>query len=595
MKKGDLVTIKYGEYEGKYGKVLSVKKDGNVKLIPYKNNDEPEGVIDVSKEILSVIKPFVFSEEELKGLACAELTYADYAHKIFPAFNVKAKKHCPLLPTDIAKALEIIQKGHDPLSEFKAWFWLIENVFYNAFEIKKRYKKDFFSDAPETEDELFSTVYSLTEELYWKLEERYVVREDTEKYFIKFDDGIPMNTRELFGTPLEEAAFHVVCEDIISRVKVFEFNKGLPKSKWSYSPSQKRHIVMSYEEDKDLDGATEEALLVYKKFVDDLYLMGDVQAMKILAWGHYEGNVVYEQNFFEAEKYLTELYNKTGDPFAANSLGYIYFYGRTSEGEPDYEKAFKFFSYGALAGIDESTYKTGDMLISGQGTVKNIELGLNMIVEGYKDALLRFNDGEYDNKFADYALRMGNACRDHLIYGMSLRDAYKFYLEAHYAIEKRIKEGNFYGDKAVKKKIDAALKATERKLDLKKNKTEVKADFPLFLSHIYESHYPVSVELKKENDICILKVKRIRLIPGEEPKFLVTYPEVSYVGLTSELEYRLEDVGVLKLPDEGDTFFSDGFSKNNVTGAIEFYLQGEFMAAVEAKWFVVDVSKYKQE
>ena len=61
----------------------------------------------------------------------------------------------------------------------------------------------------------------------------------------------------------------------------------------------------------------------------------------------------------------------------------------------------------------------------------------------------------------------------------------------------------------------------------------------------------------------------------------------------SELKFRLEGVGVLRTPDSGAFFLAEGFSKNEHTGALEFYYSGECIAAVEAKWFIIDVTKEK--
>ena len=90
-----------------------------------------------------------------------------------------------------------------------------------------------------------------------------------------------------------------------------------------------------------------------------------------------------------------------------------------------------------------------------------------------------------------------------------------------------------------------------------------------------------------------LKMNRFRLIPGSEPALLVAFPELSYVNLVTELVFRLEDTGVIRTPDNSDTFLAEGFAKNDHTGALEFYAGGECVAAIEAKWFVIDVTKEK--
>ncbi len=233
------------------------------------------------------------------------------------------------------------------------------------------------------------------------------------------------------------------------------------------------------------------------------------------------------------------------------------------------------------------------MLIHGMGTQKNIDMGINLIIDGYKDSLDRFCDGEFSNKFADYALRMGNICMEKLIFGMGARDAYKFYLEADFAIKKRMEMGKFFGDDVVLLKITDALKKVREEFKLDLNRTVLKADFPLYISHFYDDHFPVKVSITKKGSAYYLKLGRFKLLPGVESQVLVSLPELSYVNLLSEISFRLEGVGVVKTPEEGDTFLSDGFAKNDKTNALEFYSGGECVAAVEAKWFVIDITNEK--
>lgn len=591
---GDWVKIKYGEYMGGYGSVAAVNVDGSYKVLPYNSKNEPQAMLDIVESGITLIEPMRLDADGLRRFARAEIQYREVADKVFPMFNIKAEEEYRLRPEDIAEALRAINEYRDCLNRFKEWFWLIQNVFYDKLQIKERYKEDIFSDAPETEDELFSTVYSLTDGLYWKLEDRFVTREDTEKYIVKFEDEPNWNDGFL-GTGIEETAYKAVCEDISSRVRTYEYNKDLPKDEWLFSVSQKRHIINMFEEDMDIRKAPMSVRKKYKEFVKDLYALGDAQAMKILAWGYYVGNSVYRQSFKQAEKYLLKLYEKNADPFAANSLGYIYYYGRVGKNGPDYEKAFRYFSYGALAGIDESIYKCGDMLIHGMGTQKNVDMGINLIVDGYKDTYDRFCDGEYSNKFADYALRMGNICLEKLIFGMGARDAYKFYLEADFAIKKRMETGQYFGDDVVLVKISDALRRVREEFKLDINRSVLKADFPLYISHFYDDHFPVKVSITKKGTSYHLTLSRFKLIPGIESQVLVSLPELSYVNLMSEISFRLEGMGVVKVPDDGDTFLSDGFAKNEKTDALEFYSGGECIAAVEAKWFVIDMTNEKMK
>ena len=602
----DWVRILYGEYEGRYGKVSMMDKEGRYGIIPYNSDDEPQALILLEPESLEKIRPFNFPETELKKFLRGEKFYSEYEKKVFPPFNIKTSAAYSLTAGDIAAALGNINKTEDCLEVFKQWFWVIINIFYEDLDIESRRLEEYLIDLPLDDDEMFAVAYGMTERLYWGLEERFSFKEEEEKYVVSFEEEPDWDKDIKDKSMIERSAYKAVCDDIISRVESYEHNKELPRQEWIYSDSQKKHIVESYEEEDGLENITAEEIDLYRRFVTELEKEGDVQALKSLAWGYYDGNAAFSRNFFLSEKYLMKLYLKTGDPFAANSLGYIYYYGRTNNGIPDYKKAFSYFSAGALAGVDESIYKAADMLIYGRGTPQNIDVGLNMIIDGYKDSCSRFCRGEYDCKFADYALRMGNICRDRLVYNMSMRDAYKFYLEADLAIKKRRSMYNFTGDETVELRIGNELKKIKEELALDENKKELKADFPIYINQLYEDRFPVKVTLKVNKDARSgsLKIERYRF--GNEirdlfdddpeggfkdilkiPETILSFPELSWAMLTSELTYYLEDIVVAQKSEDGESFFSDGFRRNENTNALEFYSQGELVGAVEARWYII--------
>ena len=591
---GDWVTIKYGEYAGQYGKITAINKNGFYRVLPYQKNAEPGSMLVLDDSGLDLIEPVMVNSKELRGLARAEVMYRDIADQVFPIFNIRAQQSYKLLPADIAQALQNINQFPDCLGRFREWFWLIQNIFYDDLEIAGRYDSECFSDAPTSSDQLFSTVYYLTETLYWKLEERYVTKEEAEKYIVRFaQEDDPWENSLSQNTKLEEAAYKAVCEDIVSRVRTFEFNLSRPRKDWIYCPSQKRHIINSYEDETELMQAPAREKALYRRCVMDLYRQGDVQAMKILAWGYLEGDSIFRQSMRQAQKYLRALFEKSGDPFAANALGVISYHGLAGKQEPDYGKAYSYFSYGALAGIDESLFSLGNMLIHGQGTVKNVDMGMNLIVDGYKDTLQRFSEGEYDNRFADYAYYMGMICRENIILGMGLRDACKFFMEADFAIARRMSVNKLFRDEQLADDIRKELADARAAFGVDEKKTILRADFPIYISHMFEDRMPIRVTICKRQADYYLKMSRFRLLPGEESQVLVAFPELSYVNLVKELEFKLEEPGAIKIPETGETFLAEGFMKNEHTGVLEFYFGGECIAAAEAKWFVVDVTKEK--
>ncbi|MCQ2512428.1 MAG: hypothetical protein MJ092_03475 [Lachnospiraceae bacterium] len=621
---GDWIKIKYGEYAGKTGKVAVHRMDGSYGVILYDDfnalkapemSESTEGkspLVMLSEAAMDLIEPFVISQKQLKEMARAEKTYEDYAEKVFPQFNIKAEKKYTMTVNDIKSALVRINKNKQPLPLFKQWFWMILNVFYEDLNIASKFDENVFSDFPKDEKEIFSTAFGITEKLYWRLEERFGRREEDEQYLVQFENEPVWDLPNEEKQGLEVSAYLAVCGDIIERIDSYNFCKGKPQGAWIYSPSQMRHVVASYEKDEDLKQATPESRALFKDFVKKLYHLGDPQAIRILAWSHYEGNICYRQNWNKSKKYLLELFEKVGDPAAANSLGYIYYYGRCNDGVPQYEEAFKYFSYAALDGIDESIFMVADMLIYGQGVRKNVDMGMEMLVNGYRQTSEDMCRSVFESRFAEYAMRMGDACRNGLIYGLGNRDAYRFYLESKFALGKR-RPFKYFGDDVILAEVDRKLALMREELKIDYDRSELKADYPIFINQMYEDRFPVKVSITKKRGSKdpVLKLSRFRFsdvlstfkVFGELPegmrekedeasKILVTYPELSYCNVVSEIEFRLENGEVLKMPETpNNSFLSDGFRKNETTGALEFYTNGELTAAIEADWYVIKVKK----
>lgn len=606
----DWATIKYGDRAGDYCKIAMLDKEGRYVVIPYGKDNEPGEMMTLSARAMDRLPALVITKEELQRLVSARTMYRDYADKVFPPFNIRAQESYEMTASDIRDALLYIGGRGNCLEDFKEWFWVILNVFYDDLGIKERYREDFFSDCPDNDDEMFSVAYSLVEKLYWKLEERFSQKEYFDNFIIKFRDPVDWDEGRA-KKQIEEAGYKVVSDDIVSRVNVYEYNRTRPREKRIYSSSEKKHIVSGYDSRESFEKATPEELEQYRTFVEDLYNEGDPMAIKTLAWGYFEGTGAFSKDLALSKRYLEEFFAKTGDPYAANALGYICYYGFANENLPEYKDAFKYFAYGAMAGVDESIYRAADMLLAGKGTVKNIDMGLNLIVDGYRDSLNDFNWGHYDNMFPEYALRMGNACRDDLIYGMNLRDAYKFYLEAKLAVKMRKDRGGHPGDIATEGKVDHEIQRIRKRLDLDLKQTSIRTDFPLYLSQLFEDKFPIKVELNvsKDGKSGTLKVSRFRfgkelaeeagfMPEGSEaerwfkvPGMLVAYPELSYAEMVTELTYTLEGVVVATKTEKGPFFMAEAFRKNEQTNALEFYAYGKLAAAIDAQWYVITVDK----
>ena len=94
------------------------------------------------------------------------------------------------------------------------------------------------------------------------------------------------------------------------------------------------------------------------------------------------------------------------------------------------------------------------MFLHGYGIEKNIHITRSIIWELYWTTIKDMRRGNYFSNFSDVALRAGNLYRDgHQGYGYAPDEAFYYYLQAIFAINKRLEADKNYGDSAVKNGI----------------------------------------------------------------------------------------------------------------------------------------------
>ncbi len=277
---------------------------------------------------------------------------------------------------------------------------------------------------------------------------------------------------------------------------------------------------------------------IFKKYLDDLIKEDDMLALKAKAYLDYEGAFFWPINYSEAETLLLKLYNLK-DYDAANTLGYLYFY-HNPKGEPDYNKAFMYFSIGSAFDITESRYKLSDCLIQGLGTTKNEQLGFNLLTRLYVDIRDDFRNGNKLSKYADVALRMydgydKNIDNDPLEF--CLRRKLHLITEAKYAIEMRKNTIDYIGDDLVYNKICDKyclyeFKPLEDKIYLTDDLMlrEILIDC-LTLEENEKNNVKVDFKCTNKKDITI----KIKFNKKLDTKMLVTFVDYGKSILTDEL------------------------------------------------------------
>ena len=149
------------------------------------------------------------------------------------------------------------------------------------------------------------------------------------------------------------------------------------------------------------------------------------------------GGFYYEKGKYDlAEKYYL-LADENGDKWAADGLGFIYYYGRV--GARDYKKAFHYFSIAKENGNLEAAMKIADMYHNGFGVDKDDEK--------YKAIILDLYDKLKDtNKLFDPYPEVAHRLADIFINEGHGDDALEMLFKGRSFIEQRIRYNPFWGN-----------------------------------------------------------------------------------------------------------------------------------------------------
>ncbi|MCC8046573.1 MAG: hypothetical protein LIP12_13975 [Clostridiales bacterium] len=378
-----------------------------------------------------------------------------------------------------------------------------------------------------------------------------------------------------------------------------------------------------------LDMMVEEELALVRDAIESLMGKGYPDAMKVMAYSCYGGNRLYPCDWRASHDLLIHLLEKD-DPFSneiqkgnyANSLGYIYFYGRCNDGVPQYDKAFYYFSIGMASGCHESVYKLADMFSRGLGTEKNETIARNLIEQVYDTTRELFQAGQYSCEFADAALRMGKVCEQ---YGRKPEDAdpdsfgsegsvnlihaYKYYLEAQLAIELRRKQNKFYGDESVAGRIHEAVERLRPICEDSNPQLMMQCNtFPDLFNDLLENRRTSLFTVRKTENYIEITGKRIEIpgiqdhvaetsVPPEDraggKKLLVVLPEYGICRLVDQVTYRVRDIREFWVAGDADSFKANimNWVWRSDKDRYEFYRDDELVAYIGALYYVYEVDE----
>ena len=298
-----------------------------------------------------------------------------------------------------------------------------------------------------------------TQEAWHKIfaEEKYVYTQNDVEPYMTVDTIWDMLNDELvwFDFEEDELDYFPGC------YRIYENNKGKLLSEMDLDDKQKIYFCEYLDSISDERYPSGEQIKAYRKYLDELIGSGNEWAIKTKAWGCYGGNRLLECNWKEAEKNLLKMYELDIDKCAAaNALGYIYYSNRL--GEPDYDRAFRFFSEAAAKKVTQATYKMADMYRKGHGTEKDVDKAFKIYKKLYKKEINDYEVCGFGENIADIALRLGYCYENGEGVKKDLGKAREYFLKAEEAIKRRIELGGAYGDDVVYGNIQKALERTKQ-------------------------------------------------------------------------------------------------------------------------------------
>ena len=324
-------------------------------------------------------------------------------------------------------------------------------------------------------------------------------------------------------------------------------NRALPVEERSYPEFMMRNLVCYLDDEERLNRADAATRARYADAVNRLAAKDDPFALRARCYGAYTGNAVYRQSFFTARDDGERLFELTQDPQYANLLGYIYYYGRCTGGEPEYDKAFRCYAFGAANGLYESIYKLADMYRNGYGVWKSEKTAYRLVSMLYDELLNRFEHGDECCEYADVALRMGSMLLRGIGTAQNVREALTYLLPADYAIRRRIRAMDNYGDNVVAAHIRECVAEARALLPAKKNAGAVAVNAWQPVHALLSRGYRISWQARPyRDDQWQFTFKRLRK-PGERhpAKLFLTMPELYYCDFTDQAT-------VFTVPIKGD-------------------------------------------
>lgn len=544
-------TVLFTQKDRQYSGVISKIGKKNATVLIHETGEEKR----IPIERIDYVPPVMLSTEEMRQLCRYEIKLSDLKKGHPDCANILFDEWYEITFEDLLAAMRNIKSSsNDSKTIIREWY---SPICWNLIE------------------EMDCIIYENTPEDVEMIEGLPTRQDCIEEILLSWLKSFLVESEESFVERID-------C--IINFINSVIENEKKPILDRNYTDDEKEKVINCFNNDDRLKKATEFELTVYRTFIDELCEKDNITALKSKGYGCYGGDPAYDCDWDTSLKCIQRLFELTGNPMYANTLGYIYYYGRCWNGEPKYEEAFKCFSVGAAGLYYESKYKLADMFLHGYGVPKNPNLAYTIVESLYDENLKYIMDGKFDCKFADIALRLGGYAEKGYAEYPNFPLAYIYYLQADFAIRQRLKY-DYYGDALVAERIRNSLNTILESGNVQKPKKTAAINLKSFLYRYLRQYRKLQVGIKLLKNGVVKLALRIAPFKDEKypPKLFITSYETGFCGMIETLNIKVKDAQIISTVDTdiNEPIYFDGIDVIDADGREDIvFLLGDMVIGV---------------
>ena len=282
------------------------------------------------------------------------------------------------------------------------------------------------------------------------------------------------------------------------------------------------------------------------------------------------------------------------DGMYQNTLGYLCYYGRHTDGVRQYEEARKWFEEGAKRKVIESQYKLADMLAEGLGGDKDPARAADYYFNMYWYCRGQFESGIRESKFADTALRMGRLFHDGKIVEKDDLEALSYLLEARYAIEWRKQYGH-YGDETVEKNIRRLMDECEKPDEEIQNSPIIGMKIgrvPYFLMSEAGDQMTIDIDVDEEDGQTRLEFRRKRKDGKKPNRILWSVAPAMRCLMTDAVVLYAVEIRMIWNIHPGEQIVCDRYEYDEKKDLHLFYLEDELQCKLMGGAYVLAMNEF---